>query len=78
MAARKANSGALVLIIVAFAVLTVGMGLDGGAGIAMTLLAIAMFIIAIIMGIIGGIARHGGGPPAPPGAPPPAPPAARS
>jgi hypothetical protein len=39
------------IIVIAFAVLVVGMGLDSVAGISLTVLAIAMFLVAIVLGI---------------------------
>ena len=39
------------LIVIAFAVLVGGMALDGVAGIALIVLAIAMFLVSIVVGI---------------------------
>ena len=77
MAASKSNTGVLALIIVAFTVLVVGMGLGGAAGVAMTVLSIFMFIVAIVMSIAGSKSSSGDKPPpaAPPPSPPPPPPA---
>jgi hypothetical protein len=54
---KKTSPVVYALIVAGLAVLTAGMGVDGRAGIVMTVAAIVIFVVAIALSLAGGFGQ---------------------